>query len=113
VSPPDLVGYVHVKDLLYADDGGHDLPIPDKRIRGLVSVAHGDHMEDALAMMQRSGSHLARVVDSGGATLGVLFLEDVLEELVGEVRDATQRGKATGVRPAPQVKGGSSRVART
>ncbi len=113
VSPPDLVGYVHVKDLLYADDGGHDLPIPDKRIRGLVSVAHADHMEDALAMMQRSGSHLARVVDSGGATLGVLFLEDVLEELVGEVRDATQRGKATGVRPAPQVKGGSSRVART
>ena len=46
--------------------------------------------EDALAAMQRTGSHLARVVDAGGRTLGVLFLEDVIEELVGEIRDTTQ-----------------------
>ena len=41
--------------------------------------------------MRRNGSHLARVVDAGGRVSGVVFLEDVLEELVGEVRDATQR----------------------
>ena len=40
--------------------------------------------------MQRSGSHVARV-DSDGSTVGVVFLEDILEELVGEVRDAMQR----------------------
>jgi CBS domain containing-hemolysin-like protein len=40
---------------------------------------------------QRAGTHLARVVDEEGHTLGVLFLEDVLEELVGEVRDAMRR----------------------
>ena len=41
--------------------------------------------------MRRSGSHLARVVDAEGTTVGVLFLEDIIEELVGEVQDATRR----------------------
>jgi CBS domain containing-hemolysin-like protein len=41
--------------------------------------------------MQRSGVHLARV-EADGACVGVVFLEDILEELVGEVRDAMQRG---------------------
>jgi CBS domain containing-hemolysin-like protein len=40
--------------------------------------------------MQRTGAHLGRVVDAEGATIGPVALEDVLEELVGEVRDATQ-----------------------
>ena len=41
--------------------------------------------------MQGTSSHLARVVDDSGTTLGATALEDVLEELVGEVRDETQR----------------------
>ena len=41
--------------------------------------------------MQSTGSHLARVVNPEGETLAVVFLEDVLEELVGEVLDASQR----------------------
>jgi CBS domain containing-hemolysin-like protein len=41
--------------------------------------------------MRRSGSHLARSVDADGHTAGVLFLEDIIEELVGEVQDATRR----------------------
>ena len=41
--------------------------------------------------MQRSNAHLARVQDADGATLGVVALEDVLEELVGEIRDESQR----------------------
>jgi len=90
---PDLevIGYLHLKDLLYADDERHTLPIPEKRVRSLVAVSGADEVEEALATMQRAGSHLARVVDHEGRTLGVLFLEDVLEELVGEVRDATRR----------------------
>ena len=42
--------------------------------------------------MQESGSHLARV-EEDGRCVGVVFLEDILEELVGEVRDAMQRGR--------------------
>jgi CBS domain containing-hemolysin-like protein len=41
--------------------------------------------------MRRSGVHLARVYDDSGQTRGVLFLEDIIEELVGEVQDATRR----------------------
>lgn len=90
---PDLevLGYLHVKDLLYADDHRFTQPVPEKRIRGLVSVPENEEVEDALTAMRRSGSHLARVVSTGGRTIGVLFLEDVVEELVGEVVDATQR----------------------
>ena len=41
--------------------------------------------------MQRSGAHLGRVRDAAGRVLGVVFLEDILEELVGEVNDSMQR----------------------
>ena len=87
----DFVGYVHVKDLLYADDVAYTAPLPTRRVRALVSLPVDEDVEDALVAMQRAGAHLARVVDGGGTTVGVVFLEDVLEELVGEVRDATQR----------------------
>jgi CBS domain containing-hemolysin-like protein len=99
----DVVGYLHLKDLLYADDDRHELPVPDKRVRSLVTVGAQDEVEDVLAAMQRSGAHLARVVDRDGATAGVVFLEDVLEELVGEVRDATQRLAVRSPQAEPQV----------
>ncbi len=50
-----------------------------------------DDIEDVLATMQLTGAHLARVIDDDAAVTGVVFLEDVLEELVGEVTDTTQR----------------------
>ena len=44
-----------------------------------------------LSTMQETGAHLARVMSAAGQVTGVVFLEDVLEELVGEVMDASQR----------------------
>ncbi|HEX8972694.1 hemolysin family protein [Oryzihumus sp.] len=87
----DLAGYLHLKDVLYADEAEHTQPVPLKRVRRLATVAPGDEVEDVLATMQRTGAHLARVVDTDGTNQGVVFLEDVLEELVGEVSDASQR----------------------
>ena len=87
----DLAGYLHLKDVLYADDVQHREPVPLKRIRSLATVQSDDEVEDVLATMQRTGAHLARVVDPKGVVTGVVFLEDVLEELVGEVTDASQR----------------------
>ncbi len=86
----DLTGYLHLKDVLYADDERYRRPVPAKRVRSLVTVGVADDVEDVLATMQRSGAHLARVVE-GDRVTGVVFLEDVLEELVGEVRDETRR----------------------
>lgn len=90
------VGYVHLKDVLRAAEGPEDVqrasePLPAKRIHHMVPVQEDTDLEDALAVMRRAGRHLARVRDERGETTAVLFLEDVLEELVGEVQDATQR----------------------
>ncbi|MFM9919999.1 hemolysin family protein [Lacisediminihabitans sp. H27-G8] len=85
-------GYLHLKDVLDLDEVGEfDEPVPPKRIRKLISIFRGMDLEDALAAMRRSGVHLARVFDDSGQTRGVLFLEDIIEELVGEVQDATRR----------------------
>ncbi len=85
-------GYLHLKDVIDLDDATEfDEPVPTKRIRQLISIFRGTDLEDALATMRRSGVHVARAFDESGATRGVLFLEDIIEELVGEVQDATRR----------------------
>jgi CBS domain containing-hemolysin-like protein len=86
-----LSGYLHLKDVLYADDSERDIAVPVKRVRKLATVQEADEVEEVLRTMQRTGAHLARVVDPEGADVGVVFLEDVIEELVGEVADASQR----------------------
>ena len=85
-------GYVHLKDVIDLDDDEFDEPMPAKRIRRLVSIYDGTDLEDALATMRRLGTHVARAFDEDGTTTGVIFLEDIIEELVGEVQDATRRG---------------------
>ena len=87
----ELIGYLHLKDVLDLDLDEMDDAVPTKRIRSLISVPDSMELEDALASMRRVGAHLARVFNRGGKVTGVLFLEDILEELVGEVQDATKR----------------------
>jgi len=85
-------GYVHLKDVIDLDDDELDDPLPAKRVRRLISIYEGTELEDALATMRRLGTHVARTFDEDGTTTGVIFLEDIIEELVGEVQDATRRG---------------------
>lgn len=85
------VGYVHLKDVIDLDADEFDEPLPAKRVRQLVSNYDGTDLEDALATMRRLGTHVARAFDQDGTTTGVIFLEDIIEELVGEVQDATRR----------------------
>ncbi|MER7168473.1 hemolysin family protein [Micromonospora sp. NPDC000207] len=84
-------GYLHVKDVMDLTGDEYTLAVPAKRVRRLASVRRDSELEDALAAMRRSGSHIARVLDESATTTGVLFLEDIVEELVGEVQDATTR----------------------
>jgi CBS domain containing-hemolysin-like protein len=84
-------GYLHLKDVIDIDGDEFTEPVPPKRIRQLISIYHGTDLEDALATLRRSGVHVARAFDESGSTRGVLFLEDIIEELVGEVQDATRR----------------------
>jgi CBS domain containing-hemolysin-like protein len=81
-------GYLHVKDILdIADDPGAE--VPSLRIRRLPQVRVTDRLDVALAVLRRAGAHLGRAVDAGGATAGLVTLEDLIEHYVGTVRDAT------------------------
>lgn len=81
-------GYLHMKDVMDLVGPAFTSPVPRKRLRLLPSVSSADEVEDAMAALRRQGTHIARSVDAGGAVTGVLFLEDVIEILVGEVEDA-------------------------
>lgn len=84
----ELVGYLHVKDVLETDPGKADRAVEDKWLRSFATVRPDDLLHDVLASLRRKGAHLARVVDEDGQVVGLATLEDVLEELVGEIRDA-------------------------
>lgn len=83
-------GYLHLKDVMTVPSERYREPVPVTKVRSMANVAVSDEIEDALSLMQRTGSHVARVISAEGTTVGVLFLEDVLEVLVGEIHDATQ-----------------------
>ena len=87
----ELVGYLHLKDVIDLDHDEADDPFPAKRVRSLITLSASMELEDALASMRRVHAHMAKTVDRTGNIQGVLFLEDILEELVGEVQDATRR----------------------
>ena len=86
-----LAGYVHIKDVLDLDDDEYNSPLPTKRLRTLIGFADTTELEDALASMRRGGHHLGKAYNSLGEVTGIIFLEDILEELVGEVQDATTK----------------------
>ena len=89
-GPPSR--YVHLKDVLELTDTAHrDAPIGAERFRPLPDVAESAEVEDALAQMRAAGAHLARVTGADGSATGILFLEDIVEELIGEIQDATAR----------------------
>jgi CBS domain containing-hemolysin-like protein len=85
-----LIGYVHLADVLHVPAARRDLPLSRGTVRPLPEVAADTPLHEVLGLLQRTGAHLAEVLDKG-RRLGVVALEDVLEELVGEVRDATRR----------------------
>jgi CBS domain containing-hemolysin-like protein len=84
----DLLGYLHIKDVLEPDAERRSRPVEDKWIRPFAPVTADEPLHGALETLQRRGAHMARVVDGDGRTLGLATLEDVIEELVGEIRDA-------------------------
>ncbi|MCW2846214.1 MAG: HlyC/CorC family transporter [Marmoricola sp.] len=84
----ELVGYLHIKDVLQSDPHGRARVVEDKWIRSFASVRASDTLVTALQTLQAKGAHMARVLADDGTVIGVATLEDVIEELVGEIRDA-------------------------
>jgi CBS domain containing-hemolysin-like protein len=92
----DLIGYVHLADVLDTDPASRNRPVDRRWIRPLGDIPSTATLQTALATLRRTGSHLARLTDENGQTRGLIALEDILEQLVGEVTDATRRSDGTG-----------------
>jgi CBS domain containing-hemolysin-like protein len=88
------IGYIHLADVLETDPASRNRPVDRRCIRPLGDIPTTATLQTALATLRRSGSHLARLIDENGQTRGLIALEDILEQLVGEVADATRRPDA-------------------
>jgi len=83
----DVVGLAYAKDLMGAErDGKQDVPVGDL-IRQARYVPETKVVPEMLREMQREKFHMAIVVDEYGGTAGLVTLEDIIEELVGEIVD--------------------------
>lgn len=80
-----IVGVIHLKDF-YTEYGITDKPIKDIITEPLF-VHKSENISDLLTILQKNKSHIAVVVDEYGGTLGIVTMEDILEELVGEIWD--------------------------
>jgi putative hemolysin len=85
-SQDDVVGFVHLRDLAIRPDGD-DVEAVGHLAREVKRLPTSKQVLTALSEMRREGHHLAVVVDEYGGTAGIVTLEDLIEELVGEIHD--------------------------
>jgi CBS domain containing-hemolysin-like protein len=83
----DVLGVVYLKDLVgRAQNGGSD-PDVASLMRNASYVPESKHVDELLREMQAARTHMAIVVDEYGGTAGLVTIEDILEEIVGEITD--------------------------
>jgi len=96
----DVLGLLYFKDVarrVNADPEAAALPVV-QQMRPMHYVPESKPVDDLLREMQRDQSHFAMVVDEYGGTAGLVTIEDILEEIVGEIADEYDR-EAPGVEP--------------
>ena len=98
-SLDDIVGTVHAKDILRALRSGGDAQTLQAVMRPPLLVPGTREVEDVLADMKRQKIHLAIVLDEYGGTAGLVTMEDLLEEIVGQIYDEYDRAEP-GARPS-------------
>ncbi|GAA2781846.1 hemolysin family protein [Saccharopolyspora taberi] len=94
----DVVGFVHVRDLL--TKGAAEVSTIGELARPVTALPASKPVLAALTVMRRRGGHLAVVVDEYGGTAGIVTVEDLVEEVVGEIWDEYDAG-AVPARPSP------------
>jgi putative hemolysin len=86
-SHDEVVGFVHVRDLYGPTGAARRGTKVGDLAREVLQLPSTKRVLPAMSEMRRSGDHLAVVVDEYGGTAGIVTLEDLIEELVGEIRD--------------------------
>ncbi len=90
-SIDNIVGILYAKDLLnYFRDGQTNVPLCDI-VRDAYFIPESKHVDDLLQELQRRKVHIAIVVDEYGGTAGLVTIEDLIEEIVGEIQDEYDR----------------------
>ena len=82
----EVLGFLHVRDLMDLDPATRNQPV-SRLVRPVTSLPETVKILHALTVMRRSSSHLAIVRDEYGGTAGIVTLEDLVEELIGEIQD--------------------------
>jgi len=86
-----VVGVAHVKDVLAMHPGRRNITTAGSLARAALVVHEGKSLENLLVDMRAKRQHLAIVVDEHGVVTGLITLEDVLEELIGDFEDESDR----------------------
>ena len=85
-STDDVVGFVHVRDLLNPEVANRSVRVGDLA-RDVLFLPGTKRVLPALSEMRSTSHHLAIVLDEYGGTAGIVTLEDLVEELIGDIRD--------------------------
>lgn len=87
-SHDDVAGFVHVRDLIHLPAGAirRSMKLGDI-VRDVVMFPETRKVLSALSEMRRTGQHIALIVDEYGGTAGIVTLEDLIEEVIGDIRD--------------------------
>ena len=95
----DVIGVIHDRELLIALANGSLANTPLRELmRPIVLVPESKRVSELLREMQRSKFSLAVIVDEYGGTAGLVTMEDLLEEIVGEIRDEHDEGEEEPIR---------------
>jgi putative hemolysin len=85
-SQDDVLGFLHVRDLMMPAAKARGMKVADVT-RDVKLLPHTKRVLPAMSEMRREGHHLAIVVDEFGGTAGIVTLEDLIEEVIGDIRD--------------------------
>ncbi|MDX1441578.1 MAG: hemolysin family protein [Nitrosopumilaceae archaeon] len=95
-SPDDIVGFVHVRDVLKELENDHKMKTLEQIARKPVFASQEKMVSALLREMKGRKTHMAIVVDEHGGVEGLVTLEDLLEEIVGEIEDETDHVQPVG-----------------
>lgn len=101
-SADDVIGFVHVRDLLDPSVANRTVRV-EQLVRPVLRFPDSKAILAAMQQMRDAGSHMAIVVDEYGGTAGIVTLEDLVEELVGDIRDEFDVRDDTGFQPGGEA----------
>ena len=98
-----ITGFIVGKDLLQFWGESLDSPLPSSIIRSIILVPGNKKIVDILSELRHQKSHLAIVLDEYGGTAGLVTMEDIIEEIVGDIHDEYDEEEAPFVDLSPGV----------